>query len=277
VPNTVYIVSDALGETAEQVARGAAIQFDGGVEAIEWVRRAHIADGEAVRRAVAEAASRRPCLIVYTLVKPELRHYLDVLAEEAGIPHVDVLGPVLDAMTTLFGRPPRLVPGLSHRLTRDYFARVDALEFAVRYDDGKDPAGALLADIVILGVSRTSKTPVSLYLANHRLKVANFPLVPESPVPPEIRGPARKKCVGLVVDPETLRQIRTERLKALGLPPNAPYASRARILAELDYAWAVYNDLGCPVIDVTNHAVEETATKILEITGQPSSVGSAGD
>jgi regulator of PEP synthase PpsR (kinase-PPPase family) len=262
---TVVLVSDSLGETAEQVTRGAAIQFNGGLDSIRLVRRSHITDAEGIRRAVTEAAASRPAVIVYTLVKPELRNDLADLADRAGIPHVDILGPVLTALSQVMGRSPQMVPGLSHRLDRDYFDRVEAIEFAVKYDDGKDPSGALKADVVILGVSRTSKTPVSLYLANHRLKVANIPLVPETPVPPEVTGPARRKCVGLVVEPETLMNIRHQRLKALGLAATSQYASMERILKELEYAWDVYQRIGCPVVDVTNHAVEETATKILEI------------
>jgi regulator of PEP synthase PpsR (kinase-PPPase family) len=261
---TVLVVSDSLGESAEQVARGAAIQFNG-LDSIRIMRRAHITEPDGIRQAVGEAVSHRPAIIVYTLVKPALRQYLAELAEQAGIPHVDILGPVLNALSGVMGRDPQMVPGLTHRLDREYFDRVEAIEFAVKYDDGKDPSGALKADVVILGVSRTSKTPVSLYLANHRLKVANIPLVPEAPLPPEVTGPARKKCVGLIIEPETLMNIRHQRLKALGLAATSTYASMDRIVKELEYAWEVYHRIGCPVIDVTNHAVEETASKILEI------------
>ncbi|MCY0881655.1 MAG: kinase/pyrophosphorylase, partial [Firmicutes bacterium] len=160
---------------------------------------------------------------------------------------------------------PKLVPGLSHRLDRSYFERVDAIEFAVKYDDGKDTRGIIEADLVILGVSRTSKTPLSLYLANHRLKVANIPLVPEVPAPKELFAAGRKKSVGLTIDPELLMSIRRQRLKSLGLGIGAQYASLDRIMTELEYAWEVYRRLGCPVIDVSNHAVEETATRVLEI------------
>ncbi len=262
---TIYVVSDSLGETAELVVRGAAIQFNGGGGALEVVRVPHVTDEAAIRHAVDAAAQRSPALMVFTLVRPELRAYLARIAGELGVPHVDLLGPVLDALHLLLGREPQGVPGLVHRLDRDYFARVEAIEFAVKYDDGKDPGGVPLADIVLLGVSRTSKTPVSLYLANHRLKVANIPLVPEVPPPREVMGPAKRKCVGLVIDPDLLMPIRRQRLRTLGLSSSAPYATRDRILEELDYAWQVFQDVGCPVIDVSNHAVEETASKILEL------------
>jgi regulator of PEP synthase PpsR (kinase-PPPase family) len=261
---TVFVVSDALGDTAEQVARGAISQFAGG-DGVRVVRRPHLTGLDGVERAVRDAVAARPAIILYTLVKPEWRSHLAQLAGREGVPAVDVMGPVLRALSDALGRAPENVPGLSHRLDREYFERVEALEFAVRYDDGKDPSGVGAADAVILGVSRTSKTPVSLYLANHRLKVANIPLVPESPLPPEVMRVARHKCIGLVIDPETLMTIRHQRLKSLGLSTSAPYATRERILRELEYAGDVYRRIGCPVIDVTNHAVEETAGRILEI------------
>jgi hypothetical protein len=262
---TVFVVSDALGDTAEQVARGAISQFAGGGGAVYVVRRPHVTGLDGIQRAVDEAVRARPAVLLYTLVKPELRAHLAKLAADAGLPAVDLMGPVLRALSDALGRAPENVPGLSHRLDREYFERVEALEFAVRYDDGKDPTGVLRADAVILGVSRTSKTPVSLYLANHRLKVANVPLIPESPVASEVLGAGRKKCVGLIIDPDVLMTIRHQRLKTLGLSTAAPYAAMDRILVELEYAWEVYRRIGCPVIDVTNHAVEETAGRILEI------------
>jgi regulator of PEP synthase PpsR (kinase-PPPase family) len=146
-----------------------------------------------------------------------------------------------------------------------YYRRVEAVEFAVRYDDGKDPRGIELADIVLIGVSRTSKTPLSMYLAHKRIKVANVPLVPEVQPPEELFKAERGKVIGLTINLEQLNQIRTERLKTLGLEGQANYANPERILEELEYADRIMKRLGCPVIEVTNRAVEETASKILEI------------
>jgi len=257
----VYIVSDSLGETAERVVHGAAIQFEPGVR-IDRVP--HVSDKAGIDRVISRAALGNS-MIVYTMVRPELSEYLALSAERAGIPHVDVMGPVLTALRTLLGSEPRLIPGLSHRLDQEYFARVEAVEFAVKYDDGKDAKGIREADVVLLGVSRTSKTPVSLYLANHQLKVANVPLVPEVPVPGEVFREGRLKAVGLVIDPDLLMSIRRQRLKSLGLGSSAQYATMERIVVELEYAWDVFNRLKCPVIDVSNHAVEETATRVLEL------------
>ncbi|MDR1160081.1 MAG: kinase/pyrophosphorylase, partial [Syntrophomonadaceae bacterium] len=137
--------------------------------------------------------------------------------------------------------------------------------FAVRYDDGKDPRGVELADVVLIGVSRTSKTPLSMYLAHKRIKVANVPLVPEVIPPEQLFTAAKGKIIGLIIRDEQLTNIRSERLKTLGLGGQASYASSKRVFEELEYAEKIMKKIGCPVIDVTNKAIEETASKILEI------------
>ncbi|MBX5466788.1 MAG: kinase/pyrophosphorylase [Firmicutes bacterium] len=264
---TVFVVSDSLGETAERVAAGALVQFEDRAE-IRLERVTHVSSAEGLDQVVERAARHRPAVIVFTLVRPEWRRYLQEAAARQKIAAVDILGPMLDSLEAALGVAPRLVPGLTHRLDREYFARVEAIEFAVKYDDGRDPRAIRQADLILLGVSRTSKTPVSLYLANHRLKVANIPLVPEVPVPPELFVLGRDKTVGLTIEPELLVEIRRQRLKSLGLEANAQYATLERILVELDYAWDIYAQLKCPVVDVSNHAVEETANRVLEIMRQ---------
>ncbi len=258
----IYIISDSLGETAERVAHGAAIQFDQAEIRIE--RRPNVSNCQGID-AVLERAAADSAIVLYTIVRPDLNAHLKRRADELGIRTVDIMGPVIQALQDVLNMSPQLVPGLSHRLDREYFDRVEAVEFAVKYDDGKDPRGIREADIVLLGVSRTSKTPVSLYLANHRLKVANVPLVPEVPIPQEVFQEGRNKSIGLIIDAELLMGIRRQRLKSLGLGSSAQYATMERIMAELDYAWDIFNRLKCPVVDVSNHAVEETATRVLEI------------
>jgi regulator of PEP synthase PpsR (kinase-PPPase family) len=149
-------------------------------------------------------------------------------------------------------------------LDADYFRKVDAVEFAVRYDDAKDPSGVLKADIILIGVSRTSKTPLSMYLAHQKYKVANIPLVPELKPPKELFNVPAERIVGLTIGVPYLNTIRKERLKALGLPNSASYAAEDRILKELEYAEAIMKQLGCVVIDVSHRAVEETASLIME-------------
>ncbi|MCK9905793.1 kinase/pyrophosphorylase, partial [Frankia sp. Cpl3] len=180
-------------------------------------------------------------------------------AAAANIPIIDVIGPLLHTLQDVLHSSPTGKPGLVRRLDEEYFRKVDAIEFAVKYDDGRDPRGLLRADVVLIGVSRTSKTPLSMYLANKRLKVANVPLVPEVDPPEELYQVPIERCIGLTINPEQLNGIRTERLKALGLTAQANYATLDRINEELKYSKKIMERLGCPVIDVSNKAVEETA------------------
>jgi regulator of PEP synthase PpsR (kinase-PPPase family) len=213
-------------------------------------------------------------------VVEELKSVLEEEAANRNLPTVDVLDPMMKAIFKLTGYEPRREPGLLHKLDDDYsrrepgllhkldddyFRKIEAVEFAVKYDDGKDPRGILYADIVLLGVSRTSKTPLCMYLAHKRLKAANIPLVPEVNPPEELFNLPRGKVIGLTIKPQKLNEIRQERLKTLGLVSNADYASMERILKELDYAENIMKRLGCPIIDVSNKAVEETASRILQI------------
>ncbi|WP_003544295.1 pyruvate, water dikinase regulatory protein [Desulfotomaculum nigrificans] len=258
----VYIVSDSIGETAELVAKAAVSQFNSGN--VEIRRVPYVNDPQDIVDVVDEAQGNN-CIIAFTLVLPELREVLVREADRHHIPTVDIMGPFLDALTLITSGPPKLEPGLVRKLDEEYFRRVEAIEFAVKYDDGKDPRGITRADIVILGVSRTSKTPLSMYLAHKRIKAANVPLVPEVAPPQEIFNLPPNKVIGLTIKPQQLNIIRTERLKTLGLTSHADYASHERILKELEYAEGIMKRIGCPIIDVTNKAVEETASKVLEI------------
>lgn len=243
------------------VARAAASQF---TQDIHIRRFPYVSEKEHIAEIVEEAQEYN-CIIAYTLVLKELEQYLLTLAAEKNIPTVDILGPMINALATTTGTAPKLEPGLIRKLDEQYFRKVDAVDFAVKYDDGKNPQGIIYADLVILGVSRTSKTPLCMYLAHKRIRAANLPLVPEVALPEELYQLPPKKIFGLTIDPEKLNQIRSQRLKSLGLRENADYASMERIRQELDYAKSIMDQLGCHVIDVTNRAVEETASMILDI------------
>jgi regulator of PEP synthase PpsR (kinase-PPPase family) len=259
----VYIVSDSIGETAEVVAKAALSQFsDGALE----TRRFHRVDAAArIGEIVAEAAAEK-AVIFYTLVTPDLKSVMWAETAARDVTAVDVLSPCIDAIATGFRLAPGYEVGKLRQLDEDYFHRVSAVEFAVQYDDGKDPRGFRGADLVILGVSRTSKTPVSMYLANRGLRVANLPLVPEVPLPQVVAELPRRKLIGLTIRPGVLNEIRSERLRIMGAAAcGTNYADPNRLLEELDYANKVYRRLGCRVLDVTNKAVEETAGNILEI------------
>lgn len=258
----VYVVSDSVGETAEFVVKAVATQFNGGH--VDIRRSSYVEDFEDIED-VLLLAKRGNSIIAYTIVVPTLKLYLDSRALEEGILAVDLLGPLMNAFVTRFNKQPHHQPGLMRKLDEEYFRKIEAIEFAVKYDDGRDPRGITKADIVLVGVSRTSKTPLSMYLAHQRFKVANVPLVPEVQPPDELFQIPRKNCIGLIISPNKLNEIRTERLKALGLASQANYASFERILEELDHAEKIMKRVGCPVIDVSNKAVEETAGLILEV------------
>lgn len=258
----VYVVSDSVGETAEFVVKAVATQFNGGH--VDIRRSSYVEDFEDIEDVIL-LAKKANSVIAYTIVVPTLKAYLDSRAQEEGILAVDLLGPLMNAFVSRFNKQPNHQPGLMRKLDEEYFRKIEAIEFAVKYDDGRDPRGITKADIVLVGVSRTSKTPLSMYLAHQRFKVANVPLVPEVPPPDELFQIPRKNCIGLIISPDKLNEIRTERLKALGLASQANYASFERILEELDHAEKIMKRVGCPIIDVSNKAVEETAGLILEV------------
>jgi regulator of PEP synthase PpsR (kinase-PPPase family) len=258
----VYILSDSVGETAEFVVRAAASQFNSGQ--VEIRRIPYVRDIANLREILQEVRESKGVLI-YTLVLPELRDFLRQEVATLNIPSVDIMGPVVETIGELFPHPPRLKPGLVYQLDEEYFRKVEAIEFAVKYDDGKEPRGILWADVVLIGVSRTSKTPLSMYLAHKGLRAANIPLVPEVNPPEELFVISPRKVVGLTILPSHLLQIRQERLKNLGLKGDAAYANPERILAELRFAEEIMARVRCPVIDVSNKAVEETAGEIARI------------
>ncbi|WP_096201297.1 pyruvate, water dikinase regulatory protein [Bacillus sp. FJAT-45350] len=255
----VYVVSDSVGETADLVVKAATSQFSGtGVE----VRRIPYVEDKVTIDEIITLAKQVNAVIAFTLVVPEIKQYLIQQASKEKVEIVDIIGPMLEKISALTNQQPRFEPGLVYRLDEEYFRKVEAIEFAVKYDDGRDPRGIMRADVVLIGVSRTSKTPLSQYLAHKRLKVANVPLVPEVEPPEELFKVSPKKCIGLKISAEKLNDIRAERLKALGLKAEANYANIDRIKKELEYAEDIMNRIGCTVIDVSSKAVEETANLI---------------
>ncbi len=258
----VFVVSDSVGETADFVVRAAVSQFNSGF--IDIRRIAYVKNQGHILEIVNEAREV-PGVIAYTIVLPELRETLVKEAKTHGVPIVDILGPMMNALANVSGKIPKMKAGLLHKLDKNYFRKVEAIDFAVKFDDGKDPRGIIRADVVIIGVSRTSKTPLCMYLAHKSIKAANVPLVPEVAPPEEVFNLSKNRVIGLTIKPELLNEIRQERLRTLGLKSGADYASLERILIELDYAEGIMRKVGCPIIDVSNKAVEETASKVLEI------------
>lgn len=258
-----FVVSDSVGETGEIAVKAVISQFRPTFEQVDIRRFPHIHDKGHLEKIIS-IAKKQNAIIIYTLVKKQLRTALYELSVQNDVQVIDLLGPMMDIVEQTLGQKPLEKPGIVHQLDDHYFKKIEAIEFAVKYDDGRDPRGILLADIVLVGVSRTSKTPLSQYLAHKRYKVANVPLVPEVDPPIELFLVDPKKCFGLVISPDQLNNIRKERLIALGLAEGASYAKHSRIKEEIDYFYKVIEKVGCEVIDVTNKAVEETANCIVE-------------
>jgi regulator of PEP synthase PpsR (kinase-PPPase family) len=257
----LYICSDSIGETAEAVAQATIRQFN--ADQVKIKRYGHIQQEDEIKRIMEEAAATGG-FVAYTLVQPELREMIKTEAIRLGVRAVDIMGPMLQAFMDTYGDSPKRKPGLLHEMDADYFRRVEAIEFAVKYDDGRDARGMLQAQIVLIGVSRTSKTPLSIFLAHKGIKVANLPVMPEVKPPAELFKIPSHRIIGLTMDAEYILNIRTERLKAVGLPDGSKYATLQRIVEELEYAQGLMKQLGCTVINVTNKAIEETAGLITE-------------
>lgn len=258
----IYVVSDSVGETAELVTKAAISQFEHADVSLK--RFPYVEDKEHIDEVVS-LAKHDGGMIAFTLVKPDISEYLMEVSAKEGVSSCDLIGPLMKQIQLLSGETPLCEPGLVRKLDEDYFKKVEAIEFAVKYDDGRDPRGILKADIVLVGVSRTSKTPLSQYLAHKRYKVANVPIVPEVDPPEELFLVPKEKCFGLRISPDKLNQIRRERLISLGLNDKAIYANIERIKEEIEFFDGLVEKIGCPVIDVTNKAVEETANVILNM------------
>ncbi|SFI15153.1 hypothetical protein SAMN05192551_10757 [Tindallia magadiensis] len=258
----ILIISDSIGETAEQVAKAALSQFN--LQEYDIRRHSFVSEIGQIDD-ILEEAMAKDTIIMFTLVIEEVKKYLVAETEKRNILSIDLMSSIMEVLEKRFGTKPIGEAGMIRKLDEEYFRKIEAIEFAVKYDDGKDPRGLKKADIVLIGISRTSKTPLSMYLAHRNIKVANVPLVPEVKPPKELYEVSSQKIIGLTTDPYKLIEIRKERIKALGLKDGANYASIQRIIEELEYADEIMRKLSCPVIDVSARAVEESASIILEI------------
>lgn len=263
-PLILYTLSDASGQTAEMLAKAVLSQFHG--HPARFVRLPRVVGQQQLVNMI-KLASQGPCILAYTLVREDLRATLVGEAQRSQIPCVDLMGPLIDQVSAVLGAEPKHQAGALHTKDEEYFRRMDAIDFAIKYDDGKSPTGLLQAELVLVGVSRTSKTPTCMYLAqNQGIKAGNVPLVPGAEPPKELFELPPGRVIGLAVKPELLTGIRASRLSSLGLPPESAYADRAKIAEELAFAEHIFRRLRCPVVDVTYKAIEETASEILTIT-----------
>lgn len=267
-PVEIHIISDSTGDTASRVARAAQAQFSSSPVSI--VRHPRVTTVAGLQAVFAKLSGQARTTVFFTLIDRDLRKQATELCERHGLPACDLLGAPLEALQQASGDEAELVPGRPVALEMDYFKRVAAMEFAVKHDDGLSGEGLDEADIVIVGVSRTGKTPLSMYLGYLGYKTANTPLVPGVEPPAQLFRVDRSKIVGLTIDPERLQRIRGRRLRAMGGRARDSYADLAKILEEIDDCTSVFRKLGCPVIDVSNLAVEESALRVINLVEERS-------
>lgn len=262
---TIFAISDSIGETAEQVAVAVSSQFRNSVEV---KRIPYVKALEDVEETIKTMESYECCMVVSTIITVNVREFLTSKCIEKNINIINVLGPIINVASTMLKEHPNYNPGAMWKTDEMYFKRIEAMEFAMQYDDSKDYRGLKNADVVLVGLSRTSKTPLCMYLANKGMKAINIPLVPEVGVPNELFEIDKKKVFGLVIDPMQLIEIRKRRLdKFKGNYMQIEYASDARILEELEFSDKIIRRIGCKTIDVTQRAIEDTAFIIMDAIG----------
>lgn len=257
----LHLVSDSSGETVSAIARACLVQF-GGVSVTThqwWLVRT---PGQAGR--VLSAIQAKPGLVIYTVVDQEIRGILETGFRELEVDHIPILDPVLNTLSARLEAQADGRPGRQHSMDAEYFRRIDAMNFTIEHDDGQSMARVEDADVIVFGVSRTSKTPTCMYLANRGLKAMNIPVVPGIPIPEEalkVQGPLK---VALTREPRSLSDIRRNRLRMMNDDPNSSYANEFQVRDEVQEARRIFARLGYPVIDVSRRSIEEAAATILQ-------------
>ena len=261
----LHLLSDSTGETLENIAKAALAQYDD----VETVRHFWpMVRTEAHLDRILQEIAHNPGLVIYTLVNHATRRVLEARCHALGLPMVAPLDPVTDALSGMLGQQAKARPGRQHVLDAEYFARVEAIQFTIAHDDGVGAEDWEEADILLAGVSRSSKTPTSIYLANRGYRAANIPIVVESPPPPALftlRGPL---VVGLTTSADRLIAIRRNRLLSLNQRAETPYVDQETVAREIAYARRMFADNGWPVIDVTRRSIEETAAAIIALVNE---------
>ncbi len=258
----IFVISDSTGETAEKLLQAVLSQFS--VNKPKVIRKIYIRTEEQIADIVKEAREKEG-IVLFTFVSEMLRNVMREEALKTGLLAVDILGPLLTAMSYFLGIIPQSTPGLLHRVDTDYFSRIEAVQYTVKHDDGQETLTIDQADIVLVGPSRTAKTPLSIYLAQFGYKVANIPIVLNIPLPKDIHKVAQNKVVGLVIDPYRLREIREARM--LKMHYTVPgYAEIPQITQELAYCRELYRqNPKWGIVDVTGRAVEEVTTDVIAL------------
>jgi len=258
----LHLLSDSTGETLENIAKAALAQYDD----VETIRHFWpMVRSEPHLDRILQEIAHNPGLVLFTLVNGGMRRALETRCRALGLPAVAPLDPVNMALSGLLGQQAKARPGRQHVLDAAYFARVDAIQFTIAHDDGVNWENWEEADIVLAGVSRTSKTPTSIYLANRGYKTANIPIVPESPPPAKLFALERPLVVGLTTSADRLIQVRRNRLLSLNEHTETPYVDHDAVTREVAFARRMFADHGWPVIDVTRRSIEETAAAVIAL------------
>lgn len=256
----IFLLSDATGETAETIVSAAMTQFPD--ERTQFFRYSNVRSQALVLSHIKEI-KRRNGMVFYTFVDRELSAFMEQECKARDIICLDLIGPLLHKLAYFFGHSPRGTPGLLHEVGEEYYQRMEAMEFALKYDDGQIVQHLDEADIILVGVSRTSKTPLSIYLSCRGWKVANIPLVMDVGVTSELGEADPKKVVGLFLDIRRLIERRAARLKSMGQERPTPYIDHDIVKEELRWARALCRDNGWATVTVTGKSVEETAHEVL--------------
>ena len=261
----LHLLSDSTGETLENIAKAALAQYDG----VETIRHFWpMVRTEAHLERILQEISQNPGLVLFTLVNSETRRTLETRCRVLGLPAIAPLDEVTHALSGLLGQAAKARPGRQHVLDAAYFARVEAIHFTIAHDDGIGAEDWEEADIVLAGVSRSSKTPTSIYLANRGFKTANIPIVVESPPPPILYTLKHPLVVGLTTSADRLIQVRRNRLLSLNQVTETAYVDQEAVTREVAFARRMFADNGWPVIDVTRRSIEETAAAVIALVGE---------
>ncbi len=256
---TIYIISDATGQSGLHILRAALVQFE---EARTKIMVYHDIDSRQGLRPLLDQAQEEKAMVAFTFVRKEMRDYASAACAKRKLIHLDILGPLIDNLSSYLRLEPLETPTLLRKADERYFKRIEAIEYTLAHDDGRDMARLGEADIVIIGLSRSSKTPTSFFLAQEGYKVANVPIIPDIPLPDELLAISQDKIVCLIIEPEVLQKIRQVRQKQSGLKPS--YSDFKKVFAEVEYVRSlVRKHRQWKVIDTTNKSIEETTWEII--------------
>jgi len=258
----LHLVSDSTGETVGLIAKAVIVQFkELDVKEYPWP----MLRSKAQLQELVDSLRENPGFVIYTMVDQAMRQQLEKTCRELGVPCISVMQPIIDAMKIHLGQESDSRPGRQHALDDDYFERIGAMDYVLSHDDGQSDRDLESADVILVGVSRTSKTPTCIYLGNRGIKAANFPMVPGSPLPDALFEAKNPLVVGLTKDPRRLVEVRRQRLRLLNQDADTDYVDTELVTQEINDARRLFSKHGWPVINVSRRSIEETAATVIQL------------